>query len=182
MKLVKFTRQYWFASMVGFALPFSSAWANIDIDSISQDALVKDPVIVECTLDNGDSASCAKFVVKYQPDNLETGPFCPKNIDEKGGVWNWDGEMAGLYQIDKGFLSMLDSQGYHFYDQDGNVNITDVRTTQPKSDNTCLQASVDKTVEMTVLIPVNPVKSDQVSDLRYSRQSRSSIRWCPNLC
>lgn len=164
MKLVKLKQGVVF-SVIGMALPISNAWAGIDVHSISKDALVKDPVIVECSLDNGHSATCAKFVVKYQPDNLETGPFCPKSIDEKGGIWDWDGEMAGLYQIDKGFLAMLDSQGYHFYDQDGKVNITDVRTTQPKSNNTCLQASVDKTVEITLLIPTNPVMSESTSDL-----------------
>jgi len=143
----------------------NSVWAALDANTINKNALVKDPDIIECTLENGDISTCARFVVKYQPDNLKTGPFCPQSIDQKGGIWNWDGELSGLYQIDKGFLSMLDSQGYNFYDQDGNVNITDVRTSQPKSDNTCLQASVDKTVEMTILIPINPIKSEQITDL-----------------
>ncbi|WP_409439535.1 YHYH protein [Psychromonas sp. GE-S-Ul-11] len=164
MKLPKF-KQYVLASSVVMTLLINSAWAGIDVHSINKDALVKDPVIVECSLENGDVANCAKFVVKYQPDNLKTGPFCPESIDQKGGIWDWDGEMAGLYQIDKGFLSMLDSQGYHFYDEDGKVNITDVRTTQPKNNNSCLQASVDKTVEMTVLIPINPVKAEKVNGL-----------------
>jgi len=164
MKLLKLKQGIIICS-VFVVVPINSAWAALDAHTINKNALVKDPDIVECTLENGDISTCARFVVKYQPDNLKTGPFCPQSIDQKGGIWNWDGELSGLYQIDKGFLSMLDSQGYNFYDQDGNVNITDVRTSQPKSDNTCLQASVDKTVEMTILIPINPIKSEQITDL-----------------
>ncbi|MEG3753355.1 YHYH protein [Psychromonas arctica] len=164
MNLQKFT-QCLIASAVSMGASIGSVSAGINIADINKDVLVTEPVVGECSLENGEKSTCARFVVKYQPDNLRTGPFCPQSIDQKGGIWNWDGELSGLYQIDKGFLSMLDSQGYNFYDKDGNVNITDVRTSQPKSDNTCLQASVDKTVEMTILIPINPIKSEQITDL-----------------
>lgn len=137
----------------------------VDMTRISQDALVKTPETVDCTLENGDAAKCAKIVVKHQPDNLKIGPFCPETLDDKGGVWNWDGEASGLYRIDEKFLTMLEAQGYQFYDADGKVNIVDVRTTQPTVSNACLSASADESVEMTVLLPLSPVKADQATSL-----------------
>ena len=137
----------------------------VDMTRISQDALVKTPETVDCTLENGDTAKCAKIVVKHQPDNLKIGPFCPETLDDKGGVWNWDGEASGLYRIDEKFLTMLEAQGYQFYDADGKVNIVDVRTTQPTVSNACLSASADESVEMTVLLPLSPVKADQATSL-----------------
>jgi len=139
--------------------------SGVDMTRISQDALVKTPETVDCTLENGDAAKCAKIVVKHQPDNLKIGPFCPETIDDKGGIWNWDGEESGLYRIDKNFLTMLESQGYQFYDAEGKVNIVDVRTTQPTVGNACLSASADESVEMTILLPLSPVKADQATSL-----------------
>ncbi|RVU86503.1 YHYH protein [Leucothrix sargassi] len=139
--------------------------AAIDLNSISKDALVKAPETVDCTLENGDAAQCLKLTVKYLPDNLEIGPFCPDTVDDTGGIWHWDGDKAGLYRIDKAFLTMLNEQGYEFYDDSGKVNITDVRTTQPADNNSCLSASADESVVMTVLIPKTPVKAEKATDL-----------------
>ena len=138
---------------------------GVDMTRISQDALVKAPETVDCTLENGAAAKCAKIVVKHQPDNLKIGPFCPETLDDKGGVWNWDGEKSGLYRIDEKFLTMLETQGYQFYDADGKVNIVDVRTTQPTVSNACLSASADESVEMTILLPLSPVKADEETSL-----------------
>lgn len=67
-------------------IPVNSALADIDPQRISQDALIKAPETVECSLENGTTAMCLKFVVKYQPDNLQTGPFCTTNIEKEGGI------------------------------------------------------------------------------------------------
>lgn len=45
------------------------------------------------------------------------------------------------------------------------MNITDVRTTKPGDQNACLSASVDETVEMTVLLPISPVKAAKPTSL-----------------
>ncbi|MFT2091576.1 YHYH protein [Paraglaciecola sp. 2405UD69-4] len=142
-----------------------SVWAHADGQSISQDALVSAAQTVSCELENGDITTCTKYVVKYVPDNLVIGPFCPKTTKQKGGIWHWDGDETGLYRIDESFLTMLSEQGYTFFNEDGQVLITDVRTSQPASQNTCLQASFDKSVEMTILLPKVPVKSETVTEL-----------------
>lgn len=146
-------------------LALSKTEAAVDIKRISADALVSNAEVVECNLENNVDTQCAKFVVKYQPDNLHTGPFCPETLTDKGGIWQWDGEEAGLYRIDAAFLTMLNEQGYRFYDADGKVHVTDVRTTRPGNNNSCLAASLDTTVKMTILLPLSPVKADKASRL-----------------
>ena len=76
-----------------------------------------------------------------------------------------DGEKAGLYRIDEKFLTLLQSQGYTFFDANGKMHITDVRTTKPGDQNACLSASVDETVEMSVLLPITPVKAAKLTSL-----------------
>ncbi|WP_289027966.1 YHYH protein [uncultured Paraglaciecola sp.] len=152
------------SAMVLLGKPLS-VWAHADAAGISKDALVSEPQIVSCELENGDVSKCIKYIVKYLPDNLSIGPFCPQTTAEKGGVWHWDGDETGLYRIDGAFLNMLSEQGYTFFDEKGEVFITDVRTTQPASENTCLQASVDTSVEMTVLLPRIPIKSEKLTKL-----------------
>ena len=154
------------SAFIGIATPLSEAVADVDIQRISKDALIKSPEKVECTLENGTTTMCGKFIVKYQPDNLITGPFCTSSVEQEGGIWDWDGEMAGLYRINEKFLNMLSELGYQFYDKEsGKGHVTDIRTTQPVDKNACLQASVDKTVEITVLLPITPVKAKQKTDL-----------------
>lgn len=144
---------------------FGSAQAAVDTSLISKDALVKASETVDCELENGEAAQCAKLVVKYLPDNLKIGPFCPDTVKEAGGIWQWDGDNPGLYRLNEAFLTMLHNQGYEFYDADGKVSITDVRTSRPQGKNSCLSASVDTSVEMTVLLPLNPVKAEKASSL-----------------
>ena len=77
-----------FSGLIGMTIPLSSALADVDIQRISNDALIKAPETVECTLENGAAVMCGKFIVKYQPDNLEIGPFCATNVEQEGGIWN----------------------------------------------------------------------------------------------
>lgn len=141
------------------------AFAHVDETTVASSALAQAPEIVECTLENGDAAECAQYVVKFQPDDLEIGPFCPETISDTGGIWDWDGENAGLYRVDGDFLKMLSAQGYQFYDADGTVHVFDIRVEGPTETNECIAGSVDTSVTMTVLIPVNPVMADAPSEL-----------------
>lgn len=145
------------AALSCIAMP---AFAHVDENTVASSALAQAPEIVACTLENGDAAQCVQYVVKFQPDDLETGPFCPANVEEAGGMWNWDGEEAGLYRIDGDFLKMLSEQGYQFYDADGSVHVFDIRVEGPTESNECIAGSVDTSVTMTVLIPMNPVMAD----------------------
>ena len=148
--------------------PYSAQVANasqVDINLFSLNALAKQPEIVDCTLENGDDAQCAKLVLKYLPDDMQIGPFCPKTLDDKGGIWDWDGTKAGLYRLDKVFLSMLNEQGYTFYDDDGTVHIVDNATSKPRVDHACIHVSEDQDVKITLLIPTTPVMAQKTTRL-----------------
>jgi YHYH protein len=139
--------------------------AEIDISLFGKDALVKDPVVVDCTLTTGEASKCAQLTVKHKPDNLQVGPFCPTTVNDTGGIWNWDGKEAGLYRVNGKFLRMLNSLGYKFYDAAGKVYISTSTATKPKFDNTCMSMKADTAVEMTILLPMTPKMADKPTDL-----------------
>lgn len=143
-----------------FAMAPLAAQADITAADMATSALVTDPVTVACTLTDGSAATCLEITVKYVPDDLEVGPFCPATIDDVGGIWDWDGDQAGLYRVDGEFLKMLDEMGYHFYDSNGTVHVFDIRTEGPTASNECISGSFDEAVEMTMLIPTTPQMAD----------------------
>jgi len=136
--------------------------STINANQFNSTAMVKPAETVACTLEDSTESTCIKFIVKYQPDNLNIGPFCPKNIDEPGGVWDWDGENTGLYRIDGDFLKMLKGLGYTFYDDNGDVYVTDDK---PGENNTCINMKADEEVEVTLLIPTQPKHAKAVTNL-----------------
>lgn len=137
----------------------------IDPALFDSDSMVNAPVIVDCSLSTGASAQCARFIVKYKPDSLEIGPFCPETLDDVGGIWSWDSEGEGLYRLDRAFFDMLSRQGFDFSEDGENINIADPAAGRPVVDHACLEASENKTVEMTVLIPTSPQMADSSIDL-----------------
>lgn len=155
---------------IGGLMFATGAYAHADEASVADGALVSPSEIVDCTLENGDAAQCASYVVKYLPDDLEVGPFCPATLDDAGGIWHWDGDEAGLYRIDGDFLRMLDEKGYTFFNEDGEVYSFDIRTEGPTESNECISASFDTAVEMKVLIPANPVMADVPTSLETVSQ------------
>ncbi|RUS59232.1 YHYH protein [Pseudorhodobacter sp. E13] len=140
------------------AAPFA-AFAHSDGHSLSENALVQPAEVVDCTLENGDAAKCNAYTVKFIPDGLDIGPFCPATLDDVGGVWDWDGEKAGLYRIDRAYLEMLAGLGYQFYDDDGAVNVFDIRVEGPEADHECIAGTLETAADMSIraLIPITPV-------------------------
>ncbi|WP_417488788.1 hypothetical protein [Maricaulis sp.] len=141
-------------------LPGAAA-AHPDMAAFDETAFATAPVTVDCTLENGDAATCSRITVNYLPEGLEIGPFCPATLDEVGGIWNWTGENGALYRIDAAFLQMLDSLGYRFFDDDGTVHVVDNATERPTVDHACINVSADESVTITMLLPLDPVMADQ---------------------
>ena len=139
----------------------------INLDAFDSAGLVQNPEVVDCTLTDGTEAECAQIIVKYLPDNFQTGPYCPATLSDVGGVWDWDGDNPGLYRLNGDFFTMLNEQGYTFYDEEGNINIADPGAGggNGTDGNNCLEASEDDTVEETALIPLSPVMADSPTDL-----------------
>lgn len=134
-------------------------------DLFSTAALTKDIATVDCTLANGDAAQCAEFVLKYIPRDLSDNTFCPQTLNDVGGMWDWDGENPGLYRLDGTFFRMLDSVGYTFFDDEGNINIADIRVSEPTVEHACIQVSYDDTVEVTTRLPITPRMAETESTL-----------------
>ncbi len=143
----------------------ASSGPKVDPTLFSKDALVKPPIVVDCTLTNDEVSKCVRITVKYKPDNLQIGPFCPETLGEAGGIWNWDGENAKLYRINGDFLRMLNKLGYSFYGPDGKVRITTDLSSRPKFNNTCLAMVPQTAVEMTVLLPMTPKIAHKQTEL-----------------
>ena len=104
-------------------------------------------------------------MVNYLPEVLEIGPFCPATLDDVGGVWDWTGDSPKLYRLDGTFWRMLDGQGYRFFDNDGTVHVVDNATSPPTVDHACINVTADKTVKVTMLLPVTPVMADAPTTL-----------------
>lgn len=141
------------------------ALAHPDTKTFLQSAFVEVPEIVDCTLENGTEAQCHEITVGYLPAGLEIGPFCPATLNDAGGIWEWTGENAGLYRVNGDFLRMLDGLGYRFFDDDGNVYSVDNATERPTVDHACINVSVDESVEITMLLPIDPVIAETPTEL-----------------
>lgn len=143
---------------------------------------------VDCTLNDGTESTC------YQIEGIavpvfEIGPFCPETLDDVGGVWDWDGENAGVYSLDREFFEMVAEQGYVFYDDDGNISIvTQVGGGAPGGNgggggntggSSCLAQTPDEEVTMTALIPAEPVMADSPTDLGTVAQVGVAIDGVP---
>lgn len=91
---MKHTTRALAALPVALAFLPSMAAAHPDPEQFAPNAFTEEPVIVDCTLENGTETTCYELTVGYQPEGLEIGPFCPTTLDETGGLWDWDGEEA----------------------------------------------------------------------------------------
>lgn len=142
-----------------------AAMRGVDPGAFSAGALARAPQVVDCTLENGTAARCVQVVVKYLPDGATIGPFCPATVDETGGLWQWDGPQPGLYRVNGPFLRMLQGLGYAFYGNDGRVHVADPARGRPGVANACLEAALDASVTMTVLLPETPVMARRTTPL-----------------
>lgn len=166
--MVKMTNHTAWLSSAAFVVGVCSAniaAADVDISLFDAAETLKTPEIVSCTLENGEDAQCVQLVVPYKPTSLDIGPFCPTSLRDEGGIWDWDGENAGLYRLNAAFFYMLEGLGYEFTDADGTMHISDPGAGRPEQTNTCLEASEDDSVVITALIPLTPQMADQVTDL-----------------
>lgn len=143
-----------------------TALAHPDIDEFAETAFAKQPLTVDCTLEDGTASTCYKITLNYLPEGLAIGPFCPATLNDDGGIWDWTGENSKLYRIDGAFLGMLDELGYRFFDDDGTVHNVDIATERPAVDHACINVSADESVEITMLLPVAPVMAQIPSPLR----------------
>lgn len=133
------------------------------------DALTADAEVVDCTLENGSETTCYQVEVSSLPSTVDTdGPYCPETVGDEAGIWVWDGDDPGLYALDADFWAMMEAQGFDFVDADGNISITDPGAGAADSSgtaNSCLEATADGSYHLQILIPTNPERLDNPTDL-----------------
>ncbi|MEQ1737469.1 MAG: hypothetical protein ABL886_13825, partial [Rhodoglobus sp.] len=129
--------------------PSSSGVAtSSDLTTLFVDgALTSDAAIVDCTLESGTATTCYQFEIASLASTVDTdGPYCPATTSDVGGIWVWDGDSPGLYELDSDFWDLMAAQGYDFVDADGNITITDPgagAASGGATDNSCLEATAD---------------------------------------
>ncbi len=154
----------------------------LNLNAFDSAGLVQEPTVIDCTLTDGTATECAQLVVKYLPDDFETGPFCPETLADEGGIWNWDGDNPGLYRLNEAFWTMVAEEGFLFYDEEGNINIEDPGPAGPTAileGNNCIEIAEDETAEVTVLIPLNPVTAENPTQLGVVSQVGLSLSSIP---
>lgn len=159
------TKKYFKLLFAASLLSPSLAIAHPTTELFSDTAFIQTPEVVNCTLENGVETQCHQITVGYLPEGQEIGPFCPATLDDKGGLWDWTGENAGVYRIDKAFFLMLDELGYRFFDDDGNVYSVDNADSPPEVDHACINVAADESVKVIMLLPTTPVMADEPSTL-----------------
>lgn len=112
--------------------------------------------IISSTLEDGSTDDCYRIVFSSNP--VESGPFCPRTIDEVAGLGVYDGATnPGLRVFAEALLNDIEADGYDMVNEDGTVNVFDFTSGQPNADvSNCLEAATDDNLFLTFLIPVNP--------------------------
>ncbi len=152
------------ARIIALSFPIS-LHAHEDQQIVAANATARAAEVVDCQLADETSALCHQIVVNYKPENLEIGPFCPESLDDLGGIWHLTGENEGLYRLDRSYFEMMDELGYRFYDEEGQIFISDIAVAQPTVDHSCINVSLDENVTMTMLVPVEPQIADRPTEL-----------------
>lgn len=155
----------------------------VDPTAFVEGALAADPLVVDCTLNDGTETSCYEIVTVGVPADSAVGPFCPQSITsttDDGGIW-LDGS-GTLYQADGDFIvnlpNIYNDSNWQLYDiATGEVNITDTQeaceaAARPDVDeqyqNHCVECSldyVDGGVSATYLIPITPTPADTIGNV-----------------
>ena len=113
--------------------------------------------VINCTLSNGSSTTC--YEIKFTSNPVEHGPYCPKTIDEIGGVGIYDGASNPGFQVMKRSLwEAMEADGYDIVDANGNITVVDPgdMSGPPPSGGACLEASPDDDLTLTFVLPMIP--------------------------
>jgi hypothetical protein len=91
-------------AVLAFVVLPSMAQAEVNASLFGKNALVREPTFVDCTVTKGAAAKPIELAVKYKPDNLTIGAFCPTTLEGNADIWSWDGDKPGLYRLNRAFF------------------------------------------------------------------------------
>ena len=176
------------AVVAGTLLLSSSASTGLPIDapgvvaSNFKDGALSEAISTEdCTLTNGEEASCYRIIVTGTPVDTKIGPFCPVTTTtsaEDSGIW-LDG--SKVYDADGAFILDLSTiygdAKWKLYDDTGKVAITDTKeafqgAARPDVVEAykyhCVEGKYEwtntgKPVPISILVPVKPVAASSAT-------------------
>ena len=154
---------------------------GINFDNFLADSIVGEVAEVDCVLTDGTASRCYQFVVTGNPTDHETGPFCPRSINdgpEAGGKWLDNGSLVDLDGAF--FLNLPANYGpdWVLYDQaTGLVNVTDTPESCQAAAQLnppeqwwyhCIECTIDDfggPIEREYTVPITPVPRAAVEEL-----------------
>ncbi|WCO00651.1 YHYH protein [Psychroserpens ponticola] len=112
---------------------------------------------VPCTLEDGSEGEC--YQLEFSSNPVDNGPFCPTTINEIGGLGFYDGATnPGFQVIKESLFTAMEADGFDIVDNNGNINIDDfTNPPDPGGYSFCLQAVPNNNLQLTFLIPVEPI-------------------------
>ncbi len=121
----------------------------------------------ECTLETNKTATCIELIFMSSP--LPEGPYCPKSIDQTGGIYDYDGASSpGLQPINRKLLMAMEADGFDIVDNHGRVRIAhpdDVVHQKNRTKKYCLEADADYSLKLKYLIPARPMLREEPSPI-----------------
>lgn len=136
--------------------------------------------LVDCTWqEEGGSTKCYEITYYSNPID-DDGPFCPENVEQTGGIGNYDGDgianggpqngdLVGLSRLDGALFQKMENDGYDIIDPMGNIRIqTNVGGGGRSNGSTpsfCLAPTPDDHLELTFRIPVWPEDLDNADGI-----------------
>lgn len=116
-------------------------------------------LIVECTLENKQQSLC--FKLKVKSNAINDGPYCPKTVNDTGGIYPYDGKTnPGLRVLKRNLFEDMEKDGYDIVDNKGNIRITLFDPTKPDNRNPnyayCVEVEANYSLQLTYLIPAYP--------------------------
>lgn len=144
---------------IAFSVTFlNKAQAQVDPAFFEGLNMTEYPALVNCQLENGQQSQCyqLKFISNPVPDD---GPYCPTTISDTGGFGVYDGATnPGFQLMTASLFNAMENDGYDIVDNSGNVRIDDFSGGPPNPNFAyCLDAQADDFLQLTFLIPANPV-------------------------
>lgn len=138
--------------------------------------------VVDCTLENGTSTQCYQFKFRSNPLG-HGGPYCPKTVNDVGGLGIYDGKTnSGLQALKAMLWNAMKADGFDVTDENGNIKIVDPGAGgaggpgggppgggPPDGGSgpgaACLEATPNDQLTLTFTIPANPVLLDSPNSI-----------------
>lgn len=146
-------------SFVIACLFLSGTYAQVDPALFESLNMTESAQLVSCQLENGQTTQCYQLKFKSNPVP-DDGPYCPTTVNDTGGFGVYDGSTNPGFQMMVATLwSAMENDGYDIVMPNGDVRIQDPGNSGPPTPGYayCLDAAADDFLELTFLIPANPV-------------------------